>query len=126
MLAVFFANPALAKGSSTTCLAKVMQNEAGGTNKRELLLVAETVLTRVEHEDFPNSICGVVKQPNQFAFHGPSPRKEIIALASAILEGRQPLPGVYPLYFHANWASPQRFLRGKSPVIKTKYQTYYR
>lgn len=55
------------------CLAKTIYFEARGQSDEELLAVAHVVRNRVEHPDFPRTMCGVVKEggeepPCQFAW----------------------------------------------------------
>ena len=46
----------------TMCLAKNIYYEAGREQFRGKVAVAQVTLNRVEHENFPKTICGVVKQ----------------------------------------------------------------
>lgn len=51
------------------CLAETIYHEARGEPIAGQLLVADTVLNRVRHPDFPDTVCAVVTQEHQFA-HG--------------------------------------------------------
>lgn len=53
------------------CLARNVYYEARGESKRGQLAVALVTLNRTEDARFPNTICGVVFQKNQFSWtHG--------------------------------------------------------
>ena len=49
-------------------MATVLMLEAGGEPKDGMLAVADVVMERVDHENWPNDICSVVQEPNQFAY----------------------------------------------------------
>lgn len=51
-----------------TCLALNIYHEARGEGRIGQLLVGHVTLNRVEHENWPNNICQVVYQPNQFSW----------------------------------------------------------
>lgn len=122
---LLFPNFTLASSNSQRCLAQVMHNEAQGTTKQEKLLVAETVLTRTKHKDFPSSICSVVNQRKQFANQTTKIPKKTQELAAAVLERRVKMPGIKPLYFHTRNSKPY-WAKKKKLVLKTKYHNYYR
>tara|TARA_Y100000034_G_scaffold48496_1_gene59863 strand:+ start:81 stop:494 length:414 start_codon:yes stop_codon:yes gene_type:complete len=48
------------------CLAEAIYHEARGESLFGQMLVAETVLNRVDDNRWPNTTCGVVYQPYQF------------------------------------------------------------
>ncbi|KFI31617.1 hypothetical protein CG51_05665 [Haematobacter missouriensis] len=50
------------------CLAKAVYFESRGEPLQGQFAVAEVILNRVENQQWPNSICGVVKQGCQFSF----------------------------------------------------------
>jgi spore germination cell wall hydrolase CwlJ-like protein len=51
------------------CLASVIYFEARGETIEGQQAVAEVVLHRVMSDSYPNTICGVVKQPKQFSWY---------------------------------------------------------
>lgn len=57
-------------------IAKTLYGEYRGPDKLQQAGVAWCILSRVSHPDFPNTIKGVVTQPNQF--HGYSPNHPIL------------------------------------------------
>lgn len=54
--------------SELHCLAQNIYHEARGEPRRGQLAVALVTLNRVKHANYPNSICKVVFQPNQFSW----------------------------------------------------------
>jgi spore germination cell wall hydrolase CwlJ-like protein len=51
-----------------TCLAAAIYFEARGEELGHQLMVAATVMNRVDSRRFPNDVCSVVKQKWQFSF----------------------------------------------------------
>ena len=49
------------------CLADAVYWETRGVEAQGASLVADVVMNRVAHEDFPDTVCAVVHQPYQFA-----------------------------------------------------------
>ena len=60
-------------------LAKITEAEAGGEEELGQRLVIDTVLNRVDHESFPNSVEEVIEQKGQFTSLG-SLRDDILVL----------------------------------------------
>jgi len=52
-----------------TCLVAAIYFEARGETPLHQAMVAETIFNRVESRRYPNTICGVVKQKDQFTFY---------------------------------------------------------
>lgn len=50
------------------CLALTVYHEARGEPLEGMKAVAEVVINRVDHNDFPDNVCGVVKDAHQFSF----------------------------------------------------------
>lgn len=55
-------------GNSFTCLAKNIYFEARGESTVGKIAVAMVTLNRVKSKEYPNNICSVVWQPNQFSW----------------------------------------------------------
>lgn len=53
--------------SDHECMARVMYFESNRSSEEGMLAVGTVVMNRVEHPDFPNTVCGVIGQRNQFA-----------------------------------------------------------
>ncbi|MEF2072494.1 cell wall hydrolase [Consotaella aegiceratis] len=53
--------------SSRDCMARVMYFESNRSSDEGMIAVGTVVMNRVDSPDFPNSVCAVVGQKNQFA-----------------------------------------------------------
>jgi spore germination cell wall hydrolase CwlJ-like protein len=53
--------------SPTECMTRVMYFESNRSSAEGMLAVGTVVMNRVGDRNYPNSVCGVVGQPNQFA-----------------------------------------------------------
>lgn len=51
-----------------TCMAHAVYFEAGNQGYEGKAAVANVIMNRVESEQYPDTICGVVTQPNQFSY----------------------------------------------------------
>jgi N-acetylmuramoyl-L-alanine amidase len=98
------------------CLAVAVYFESRSEPLVGQLAVARTVINRAKSGRFPASLCGVVKQPNQFSFvrsggfppiaRGSRDWQEAVAIA-AIARGDMWKSGVSnALFFHATHVSP--------------------
>jgi spore germination cell wall hydrolase CwlJ-like protein len=94
--------------SPQDCMTRVMYFESNRSSPEGMLAVGTVVMNRVHDRNFPNAVCAVVGQPNQFAagvLWAPMKDKRSKALAekvaAAVLSGRRH-PGLGPgaLYFH--------------------------
>jgi hypothetical protein len=82
-------NPA--QSQDAECLATTLMSEASiGTNE-ERTAVAWTIFNRVSSPNFPNTICEVTHQPNQYATNQ-APTQEILDLAESLIAN----PGTDP------------------------------
>lgn len=121
------------------CLALAMYWEAKSEGADGMMAVGAVVLNRVDHQEFPDSVCGVVMQggetpPCQFSWwcDGKSdvPREaEAWAVASdlapAMLSERPADPTLGGLFFHAsNIAVPWRSKRERT--VQIGRHIYYR
>lgn len=97
------------KGSSNSlaCLSRVMYFESVRSSDEGMLAVGTVVMNRVESKEFPNSVCGVVGQNNQFAAGVLSrPMKEgkskarAERVARAVLSGKRHSGVQNAKYFH--------------------------
>ena len=96
---------------SILCLSLTIYHEARGEGPEGMTAVGTVVLNRVAHADWPDDICGVVRQPSQFASIGPVNETEpwrlakaiatdlLIGEADSVLDDRA-------VFFHAAHASP--------------------
>lgn len=112
-----------AQADSLDCLAKNVYFEAGNQSLLGKYAVAWVTLNRVDHDFYPDKICEVVWQPDQFAWtnDGKSDTPSQNALEQAQWEiskvvakiaydnwksGEQ-CPFGTPVMFHADYVSPQ-------------------
>jgi len=70
-----------------TCLAAAIYFESRGEIKINRLRVAQVILNRVESPKYPNTLCEVVKQKNQFTFYWDG-KKEIVKETKAWKEAK--------------------------------------
>lgn len=93
--------------SAHECMTRVMYFESNRSSPDGMLAVGTVVMNRVASPEFPNDVCGVVGQRNQFASGVltramTEPRSVALAsqMASRVLRGERH-PGVYDAkYFH--------------------------
>jgi spore germination cell wall hydrolase CwlJ-like protein len=103
------------------CLAIAMFFEARGESYDGMRAVAEVIINRVEHERFPNTICGVVFDgckfsfncdglpEDMYAFREPdeiSARETIIDLSSEVINGDYRLLSETVTFYHTTAVSP--------------------
>lgn len=79
ILSIFlFSSPSQAKiaesASAVKCLADAIYFESRGEPRKGQELVAKVVLNRTKSKKFPNTVCGVVKQPSQFSWVRKNPK----------------------------------------------------
>ncbi|MHB2266630.1 cell wall hydrolase [Aliihoeflea sp. PC F10.4] len=90
--------PVAATSDNRECMARAMFFESHRSSREGLVAVGSVVMNRVESGEYPDTICGVVGQKNQFA-PGVMTRKmnskalpDVMAAADAVLAGeRHPL-----------------------------------
>lgn len=99
--------------SSIFCIALAAYHEARGEGPDGMLAVAEVVLNRVAHPDFPDGACAVVLQSCQFSFtcDGRSLETRDEELWSAAVEVAErawegDVLGHGATYYHATYVSP--------------------
>ena len=96
-----------------TCLAVAVYFEARGEPIDGQMLVAETIINRVDDERWPDTICEVVQQPHQFSFYSDglsdTPQDEE-AYATALVVAAEAMAGDHlwagPLYYHTTTVRP--------------------
>lgn len=75
--------------SSKECLVRAMYFESNRSSEEGMLAVGTVVMNRVADPRYPDSICAVVGQKNQFApgvLHKPMTEKRPVALASRVAD----------------------------------------
>jgi spore germination cell wall hydrolase CwlJ-like protein len=93
--------------SDVACLARAMYFESIRSSDEGMLAVGTVVMNRVESDEFPSSVCGVVGQKNQFAAgvlsramtEGKSAERAQ-RVARAVLSGKRHRGVGKAMYFH--------------------------
>lgn len=98
-----------APAAEVECLARAMYFESHRSSRDGMIAVGTVVMNRVGSDAFPNTVCGVVGQPNQFA---PGVMTKTMSGPSATL-AREAALSVYAYerhpkierakFFHAAW-----------------------
>lgn len=113
--------------SPILCLAFALYFEAGTEGREGMLMVAWTILNRVESVKYPDTVCDVIKQPKQFSFYGragePDYRSKtwVLALntASDVIGGR--LRRYFHEYHITHYYAPKRLQKAPHWARRYKY-----
>ncbi len=96
-----------ATSSDRDCLARVMYFESIRSSDEGMLAVGTVVMNRVQSKKYPNTVCGVVGQANQFApgaLTNPMPagksRDRAYRIADAVLRGKRHRGVGKAMFFH--------------------------
>lgn len=124
--------------TAATCLAMALYYEARGEGAEGMKAVAEVIVNRVQHPDFPGTVCEVVKEDRgpksydcQFSFYcdgKPEKPGDILAwstakdIANATLDGE--VMGHGATYFHATNVNPS-WAKVFTPVGKIGNHIFY-
>jgi spore germination cell wall hydrolase CwlJ-like protein len=88
------------------CLARAMFFESHRSSREGLIAVGTVVMNRVESPEFPNTVCGVVGQKNQFApgvmtrAMNSKAMPDVMAAADAVLVGERHPHVQKAMFFH--------------------------
>jgi spore germination cell wall hydrolase CwlJ-like protein len=117
VLAICFSTLSLATESELKCLAKNIYHESRGEGLKGQVAVALVTLNRTKHDDFPDTVCGVVYEKGQFSWTSEKLKitdreawQDSIQLAKGILYnglGSHLLPNFKALYFHSSKVKPR-------------------
>lgn len=114
------------------CVAKVVHHEAGNQPRAGKIAVAHVLVNRVKR-GFGDNVCAVAKQPGQFfridRYHPDRSSDgwaEAVAVARTVLAGDARDMSKGALFFHANWAKPDRFFRSRTKVARLDDHDFYR
>lgn len=97
------------------CLAMNVYHESRGETEKGKIAVAYTTLNRVNHDYFPDTICGVVWQNSQFSWtsDGKSDEvnekevwNEILELVETVINQETEDPTNGALFFHSKGINP--------------------
>lgn len=110
--------------SERLLLEKIVECEAGGESLEGKIAVANVVLNRIKSNKFPNTISGVIYQPNQFepistgVINNKIPSAESKEAVKRALLGEQVVkPNV--LYFWASYLDSEHELWNQVNVVET-------
>ena len=114
------------------CMAKVVHHEAGNQPLVGQIAVAQVLMNRVK-QGFGDDVCAVASQPGQFfrlnRYH-PNRKSarwtEAVDVARSVLTGEARDWSKGALFFHANWARPDSFFRGRTKVARLEDHDFYR
>ena len=114
------------------CLARNIYHEARGASRLDERAVAHVTINRRESLRFPQTICGVVRQPGQFSWVGRSSRisdpvswDRAKRTAEAALSGNSSDPTHGATYFWNRSVSPS-WGRRMTVTLRTEDHTYAR
>lgn len=114
------------------CMAKVVHHEAANQPHEGQVAVAHVMMNRVR-AGFAEDVCAVARQPRQFFnIDRYQPNREskrwekAVAVARAVLAGDEPDTSQGALYYHANWAQPDRFFRTRTRLLRLEDHDFYR
>lgn len=96
-------------------IARIINSEAGSMSLEGKVSVGNVIMNRVYSSEFPNTVYGVIYQPNQFtvvntARFSANPSEQSIAAAKMVLDGVNYVPGAvfYNVSGLNSWASRNR------------------
>ena len=97
------------------CLALNLYHEARGEPLKGILGVAHTTINRTKHKDFPDTVCGVVYQKNQFSWTGAKQKNinrqvynRMYNISMAVMAGELKDPKFKStIYFHSTNVYPE-------------------
>ncbi len=107
--------PITYRPGAKVCLAEAVYFESWGTSARAAHAVAHVILNRREHDEFPETVCGVVADGCQFSYRcdgkpenltDAEERERAFRAAEAVLNGRAGDPTDGALFFHSEAISP--------------------
>lgn len=142
--------PSMAISYERECLMESIWHEGRGVSYKEKQMIAEVIINRTQHKNYPSTICEVVKQPRQFSYRNSfkvnarllpefqsmsvkdqQAYLEIESIADSKLNSSTNVPKVLPnnaLHYHAKYVSPSWSKDKKFKVVvvdkKIKHKYY--
>lgn len=120
------------------CLAQAVQGEAGNQPMEGKIAVAHVIVNRTNHHAFPETICGVIRQPGQFDFLSKvrrlkesdpavnSQMSDSVIAALKVVNGEASDPTHGSLYFvNTKIATDLDWLKRLRRMVKIKDHTFY-
>jgi hypothetical protein len=106
------------RAKSEKCLAEAVYFEARGEAVRGQIAVAQVVMNRTFSGFYPNTVCGVVNEPDMW--------ERAKKIAKAMLDGQLWLPEVAKsTHYHAYWVHPS-WVSEMKKMYKFGVHTFYR
>jgi hypothetical protein len=108
------------------CMACNCQNEAAH-RWDDQISVSKVVMTRVQLREFPNTVCGVVKQNKQFSWYNSIRTRRPVPANSACMKAATEalkFRGYFADHYHANYVRP-RWRRNMQAVAQVGVHIYY-
>lgn len=96
-------------GDALECMARAMYFESNRSSRDGMIAVGSVVMNRVKSAAFPNTVCSVVSQKNQFApgvmtrQMGLNTAPLIMGTARSVLSGERHPRITSSKFFHAAW-----------------------
>ena len=115
ILAIAMMTPPKVDPKQQQCLALNIYHEARGERVEGQIAVAQVTLNRVDHKNWPSTICEVVYQPKQFSWthliKDQTPREarewsKARIIARDVMIGNVDDPTIGAVYYHANYVNP--------------------
>ena len=103
------AEPEVPSADELDCMSRAMYFESNRSSRDGMIAVGSVVMNRVDSDAFPNTICGVVGQKNQFAPGVMSKQMDlataplILGSARAVYQGERHPKLTTSKFFHAAW-----------------------
>ena len=116
------------------CMAQALYHEARGEGELGQEAVAEVIMNRVRAVARPKTICGVIREPHQFAFMRDGSMKRSLEpkewdrslkLAERILRGHVTAITQHATFFHATYIQP-RWTKGMVRTVQIGNHVFYR
>ena len=122
--------------TAATCLALAIYHESRGETRAGQIMVAATVMERVEDSRWPDTVCGVVFQPNQFAWVNaatggyPQPQEpaawvNAFQMAHDALDGVLAMPETRPNHFVDLGEVVPSWVTGMKPLGKVGDHSFF-
>lgn len=124
---------ATASNSSYECMAKAIYFESRGGNATDMQAIGFTIMNRVKSSTFPNSVCSVVRQKNQYSpninrgvsIKEQSEYKKSLTYSRGIINGALKDFTNGAQYFHTLTSSPYWSKKFKQ-VHRNKQHVFYK
>ena len=124
-LGLFIMLPYCNNDKENILIARVINKECGYCSHIDKILIASSIINRVNNDSFPNTIEGVIFQKNQYSI-SKNYTKEDLELVNLILKNK--IKDDYVLYFYnVKNSTNKKFIQkmSKRPLItKTKHHEY--